>query len=111
MPHRSLRRPQRNARLRQVRAEGVPQGMDVDRAAAVVGLDDDLLAAATLDTGQPGEDQVAVEDPDQPFGQFEQRLVARRCGGDRRVAANTLAISRTVTSASRIWRLFACATN
>ncbi len=68
VPHRGLRRPQRDARLRQVRAKGVAQGVDVDRAAAVVCLDDDLLAVAGLDAGQPGEDQVAVEDADESFG-------------------------------------------
>ncbi len=40
MPHRGLRCPQRDARLREVRAKRVPQGMNLDRAAALVGLDD-----------------------------------------------------------------------
>ncbi|MCL4220330.1 MAG: hypothetical protein KJZ65_03060 [Phycisphaerales bacterium] len=69
--------------------------MDVDRAYAIVGLDDDLLAAATLDAGQPGEDQVAVEDADEPVGNVEQRLVARQCGGDRLLrAAGGLMVAR-----------------
>ena len=56
MPHRGLGRPQGDASLRQVRDEGMPQGRDVDGAASLICLDDDLLAAARLDAGQLQED-------------------------------------------------------
>lgn len=42
----------------------MPQSINVDGAPAFVGLDDDFLAAAFLDVGQPGEDQVALDDAD-----------------------------------------------
>lgn len=81
----------------------MPQGVDVDGAATIVGLYDELLVAASLDAGQPGEDQVAVKDADQPVGYVEQRFDALQRGGDRflRVTADNFACACRVASPRR----------
>lgn len=65
MAHRGLRGAKRNASAADVRAEGVPKRVDVDGAAALVGLEDDFLAAELLDARDAREGKIAVEDPDQ----------------------------------------------
>ncbi|MDX2017017.1 MAG: hypothetical protein SFY95_05165 [Planctomycetota bacterium] len=59
-----------------MRPERVPQGVDVNRAAAVVGLDDDRLAAATLDAGQ--SDSI-----DSPLWQAPRQHTGARYGHER----------------------------
>jgi hypothetical protein len=55
----------------QVGAEGVAEGMDIDAAAAVVGL------------GDPGGGQVTVEYPHEIAGHVDQRGASGQAGGNR----------------------------
>ncbi|HZT83462.1 MAG TPA: hypothetical protein VFA26_24745 [Gemmataceae bacterium] len=71
VPHGGLCNPRRHPAFAQVRAESVPQGVNVEGPAAVVALRD------------AGKAQVAVEDLHQLDGNGEQRGLGRQPGGDR----------------------------
>ena len=55
MPHRRLGRPERHAGPRQLRAEGVAQGVDVERVPAGENEDIDAVDGEEMGEGDEGE--------------------------------------------------------